>query len=200
MRRKELQVTNQFEAIAILELAQVGQLGLTREDGWPRVAPLNFVFHDGRIYFHGAVEGEKYDILKKSPKAAFSVDIPYSLIPSYWFSPSRACPATQLFKSVHIRGIAEMVEDLAEKAVALAMIMKKYQPEGKHDPVDPDSPAYQGHLKKTAAYRIRIEEMVVKEKFGQNLSAAAREELAQKLDTRGLPLDRRTAEEIRKTL
>lgn len=200
MRRTELEVTNRLEAITILELAHVGHLGLVREDGWPRVVPLNFAFHDGRIYFHGAAEGEKYGILKKSPKVAFSADLPYSLIPSYWFSPNRACPATQLFKSVHIRGIAEVVEDPGEKAGALTEIMKKYQPEGKHDPIDPYGPAYQGHLEKTAAFRIRIEEMTVKGKFGQNLSAASREELARKLDARGLPLDRRTAGEIRKTL
>lgn len=200
MRRKELEVTNRREALAILEQAQVGQLGLVREDGWPRVAPVNFVFHDERIYFHGAAEGEKYGILKKNPKAAFSADVPCSLIPSYWFSATRACPATQLFKSVHIRGIAEVVADAKEKAAALDLIMKKYQPEGKHDPIEPDSPTYRGHLEKTAVFRIRIEEMTVKGKFGQNLSADAREELARKLDARGLPLDLLTAAEIRKTL
>ncbi len=200
MRRSELLVTNRLEAITILEQAHVGHLGLVRDDGWPRVAPLNFVFHDGRIYFHGAADGEKYGILKQGPKVAFSADIPYSMIPSYWFSSTLACPATQLFKSVHIRGIAEVVADVKEKAGALAMIMKKYQPEGKHDPIDPRDPAYSGHLEKTAVFRIRIEEMVVKEKFGQNLSAASREELAQKLDKRGLPIDRRSALEIKKTL
>ena len=200
MRRNEFHVANRLEAITILELAHVGYLGFVREDGWPRVVPLNFVFHDGRIYFHGAAEGEKYDILKKSPKVAFSANVPYSLIPSYWFSSTMACPATQLFKSVHIRGIAEVVEDLDEKARALTAIMKKYQPDGKHDPIDPRNADYQGHLQKTAAFRIRIEEMAIKEKFGQNLSAASREELAQKLDKRGFPIDRRTAEEIRKTL
>ncbi len=111
-----------------------------------------------------------------------------------------ACFATQLYKSVHIRGIGEVVEDLSEKAGALDKIMQKYQPDGKYDAINPNNPAYQGHLKMTAMFRIVIEEMMIKEKFGQNLSTVLREELAQKLDARGLPLDRRTAEEIRKTL
>lgn len=200
MRRTEFRVTNRPEAIAIMEKADVGYLGLMREDGWPRVAPVNFVFHNERIYFHGAAEGEKFDILKKSPKAAFSADVPFSLIPSHWRSASMACFASQMYKSVHIRGIGGVVEDIFEKAEALDKIMQKYQPEGKYDPIDPANPAYQGHLKMTATFRIVIEEMAVKVKFSQHLSAATREELARKLDERGLPIDLLTAKEIRKTL
>lgn len=200
MRRDELRGTDRLEAVSIMERAHVGYLGLVREDGWPRVVPLNFVFHDGRIYFHGAGEGEKYDILKKRPKVAFSADVPYSLIPSHWRSSSMACFATQMYKSVHIRGIGEVVEDFSEKADALDKIMQKYQPEAKYDPIDPANAAYQGHLKMTAAFRVVIEEMEIKLKFSQNLPAATREELARKLEERGLPIDLQTAVEIRKTI
>ena len=34
--------------------------------GYPMIKPLNFAYHDGRIYFHTAQEGEKIDDIRDS--------------------------------------------------------------------------------------------------------------------------------------
>ena len=54
----------------------IGHLGLMDAKEYPRIVPLNFVAIDWDIYFHGSLEGEKYQLLKNKPKATFSVDFP----------------------------------------------------------------------------------------------------------------------------
>ncbi len=200
MRRKVFEVTEAGRAEAVLAAAAVGNLAFVRGDGELRVAPLNFVFFEGAIFVHGATAGEKFEALKEGPKVAFSADLPYSFIPSYWSSPTMACPASQYFRSVHIRGRAEIVDDPVLMARALTALMEKYQPEGKYDAIEHAHSAYADELRATALIRIAIEEMTMKEKLGQNLSPERRQALIDKLEERGQPVDLATASEIRKML
>jgi len=96
----------------------IGQLGVVDEMDYPRIIPVNFTEFDGNIFFHGAQEGEKYNLYLKKPKVTFSVYKPYSYIPSYYMS-EQACTATIFFKSVHIRGKGLMNDNLEEKKLLL---------------------------------------------------------------------------------
>ncbi|MBI5179446.1 MAG: pyridoxamine 5'-phosphate oxidase family protein [Nitrospinae bacterium] len=185
----------------VLSTAPVGQVGIVDAQGYPRVAPLNFVWHGGKVYFHGAMAGEKFSYFKNAEcKVAFSADLPYSSIPSYWIAEKYACPATIFFKSVHIKGKGSVVEDAREKAEALQKLMEKYQPEGGFAPITPDDPLYQKPLAETAVFRIDPEQTEVKSKFAQNRPAEVRRALIAKLEERDRGMDRATADEIRKTL
>ena len=57
----------------ILRTAARGTLSLTGDDGYPYGIPMNFIFEDGRIYFHCAGEGHKIDAIDASDKACFTV-------------------------------------------------------------------------------------------------------------------------------
>lgn len=200
MRRADFQISNPEALTWIMSHGKIGHLGIIDAEGYPRIVPLNFVWLDGAVYFHGALDGEKFEIFKTNPKVTFSVDIPYSLIPSYWTSKDYACPASIYYKSAHIRGAGTFVEDIAEKAKALQTMMEKDQPEGGYKPITVDEPLYQGPLKKTAIFKIVPLQVDVKVKFGQNLNPTARQNLIAKLEERNEGMDRETAEEIRKTL
>ena len=182
----------------LLAEAAHGYLGAVRPDGWPVVVPLNFVYADGRVYFHGAAEGEKMESLVADDRVTFTVADGFSIVPSYFRDPRLACPATQYYKCVMIRGRARVVEDAAEKAAALQAMMEKLQPEGGHEPITVDNPIYRKSLRSTAVVAIEVEEMTGKFKFGQNLPRSAREVVAERLEARGCPIDHATVEAMRR--
>ncbi|MHA2251683.1 MAG: pyridoxamine 5'-phosphate oxidase family protein [Candidatus Kariarchaeaceae archaeon] len=200
MRRNELASENKKDYEFIMQEAKVGHLGLLDENGFPRIIPLNFAAHGYYVYFHGALEGEKYDLLLKNPRAAFSVDIPYSFIPSYWQTKNYACPASHFFKSVHIRGKAGLVEDIQEKAFALQIIMEKYQPEGNYQKITQDGAIYKKALQEVSVFFVKTEEITVKIKFGQNENPELQQKIIEELEKRNMGRDHETANEMRKYL
>lgn len=182
----------------LLATAEHGYMGVLTPDGWPSVVPLNFVYADGRIYFHGAGEGEKMASVAENARVTFTVAEGFSILPSYFQDPERACPATQYFKCVMVRGRARTVEDAAEKARALQALMEKLQPEGGHEPITAESPLYRKSVRTTAVVAIEVERMTGKFKFGQNLPKDKRERVAERLEERGCPIDHATAGAMRR--
>ncbi|MGI6203963.1 MAG: pyridoxamine 5'-phosphate oxidase family protein [Anaerovoracaceae bacterium] len=57
----------------VLENEPRGVLSVHGEDGYPYGLPINFVYDDGKIYFHSANSGHKIDALKKDPRVSFCV-------------------------------------------------------------------------------------------------------------------------------
>ncbi|MBN1211554.1 MAG: pyridoxamine 5'-phosphate oxidase family protein [candidate division Zixibacteria bacterium] len=200
MRRNEFYTGDDNTIREILDAAVVGYLGVLTPDGYPRVVPLNFVRIDEIVYIHGANEGEKYESLKASGKVTFHVNIPLSVIPSYWISVKSAGGATQFYKSVQIKGRAFFIEDLGEKAAVLQKLMDKYQPEGGFKEIKPDDKMYTNLLNNTAVIGINAEKVTAKVKIGQQYPEERRRALIEKLEERGRAIDHATAEEIRKTL
>ena len=72
MRRKKQELTEK-QCLDILRRAKTATLALSGDDGYPYSVPMNFVYEDGKIYFHGAKEGHKMDCLKQCDKASFCV-------------------------------------------------------------------------------------------------------------------------------
>jgi hypothetical protein len=200
MRRSEYESHDPADFAHVTATATVGYLGLVTADGYPRVVPLNFVAVADRIYFHGAVKGEKYDVLKTGPKVTFSATLPYSYIPSYWISPKNACGGTMLYKSVLIKGQATLVDDSREKVMALRRLTEKYQPEGGHEPISPKRDAYKSVLKRTAVFRIDPDQIDVRVNVRQNKSVRYRRRLIARLEERGEQLDLATAEVLKNML
>ncbi|WP_282941083.1 pyridoxamine 5'-phosphate oxidase family protein [Paenibacillus sp. RC67] len=192
MRRSEFEVMDAEETKQFLQEESYGFLGTIGEDGWPELTPLNFVYHEGCIYFHGSKIGQKMRNIKRLDRVTFAVAKEYSIIPSYILDPKLACPATAYFKSVLIKGTAEIVEDAADKADALQAFMRKLQPEGGYEAIDPADPDYAPQLKGTGVVRIRISEMSSKYKFGQNLKEPRFNLVIDGLQQRGSTVDAET--------
>ena len=82
MRRKKQKLTEK-QCIDILKRAKTATLALHGDDGYPYSVPVNFVYEDGKIYFHGAKEGHKIDAIKNNPKISihcFSVNFCFFLL------------------------------------------------------------------------------------------------------------------------
>jgi len=190
MRRSELECDDPAEVEAVLAAGEVGYLGIVDAAGYPRVVPLNFVFVDGRVYFHGALQGEKFTLFESQPKVTFAVATPHTVVPSHWSGSDSACPAAALFKSVHIRGGGSIVSDPSEKATALQRLMEKYQSKGGFKPITPDDKLYRTALDNTGVFRIDPVRIDVKIKLGQALSATQRQDLIARLEARNHGQDR----------
>lgn len=199
MRRTELESADRELFRELADSCEVGYLALVTAAGYPRSIALNFAAVAETIYFHGALAGEKFDLIAASPRAGFSIVQPYSFIPSHWSAPRYACPATHFFKSVEIKGICAAVDDPAEKARGLGALMDKHQPEGGFEPIDPALPHYAKALENVGVFRVTPDSWTGKIKFGQNEPEKLRRIFVEKLRERGGPMDEATAREIELT-
>ena len=142
MRRKKCEVTDSVEIERILGLARIGRLATMGSDGYPYITPVNFVYHNGNVYFHSAPSGEKLDNLKTNPNVCFEVDIPLAYLDSGFDPDSGVCRLHQLFHCVIIRGRASIVEDDHLKAQCLNALVGKHEQRVDHDPVIPELPGF----------------------------------------------------------
>jgi len=72
MRRADRQL-EQNETIKILQKNKYGVLSTIGPDGFPYGVPITYIYEDGKIYFHSALEGHKLDNIEFSKKASFCV-------------------------------------------------------------------------------------------------------------------------------
>ncbi len=156
MRQAKKEIQDRAIIIGLLQTCHVGRLGTIGKDGYPLVKPLNFSFHDGKIYFHSAREGEKIDDIKRDNRICFEVDLPIALVKSRGIP----CKAEYLYRSVIVKGRAHIVDDPTERHAALRLLMEKYQPEGGYGEFPEDKKTVTGIV------RIDIEKMTGKEDLG----------------------------------
>lgn len=126
MRRTDREVTEFNDIVAIMEKCDVCRLALNN-DGYPYILPLNFGMEvrDNTItlYFHGAMEGTKYDLIQKDNRASFEMDCEHLLVME-----EEHGNCTMNYESVIGQGHIEMISD-DEKFEALCVLMKHYHQE-----------------------------------------------------------------------
>lgn len=188
MRRAEFEVNDPQQIEALLEECEYGTLSLMDEQV-PYGVPLNFVWYEKSLCFHGSKEGRKMELIAKNPRASFSVVKPLSLIPSYFSNTRSASPATQFFISAHIVGRVEIVSNADLKCLMLTALMQKLQPEGGYDAIEASNPIYTKMIEQTGLLRLVPESISLKLKVGQNLSEERKKNLIEKLRERGNKLD-----------
>ena len=118
MRRKRQQLT-QEESIAILQKATAGTLALLGDDGYPYAVPISYVYNEGKIYFHSALNGHKVDAIRKYDKASFCVIEQDDVQPEKY---------TTFFRSVIAFGRIHIIEDEKEKLQIVRMLGNRYNP------------------------------------------------------------------------
>ncbi len=196
MRRTEF--TSPWEGSVRSALADesFGLLGIEGENGYNRPIPLHFVLQkDDSVVFHGARDGEKFRFSQRTDTpATFTIFKALSLIPSYWTSTKYACPATSFYLSAYATGNLCIINGGKEKATVLQALMEKYQPEGGYEPIRYENPMYVKPLRETAVFRFTPHSWQLKCKAGQNMNASARRSVIRHLEDRNTPLDRETAE------
>jgi len=166
MRRVEFNVTDKNELTKLLGEMSYGTLCFNDEP-FPYMTPVNFIYYENSICFHGAMSGRKYELSLKNKRGSFSVVEERAFLPSY-FTSELACSATQFFASAFLEGELSLVEDSLKKAQLLDILMKKYQPEGKYLDIEQNLEKYLSMLSKTAVFELQISSWSLKIKAGQN--------------------------------
>lgn len=147
-RMKHYQLTPE-QIDTLLKKADVGRFGTVREDGYPYVIAMHFVYYNGNIYTHGLPKGLKIDNVKSNPKACFEVDEILGLLTE---GIQMACDTEAVYNSVVLTGTAQLLDDLAYKREVLDKLVEKYTPQfsGKELP--------ENMVKGTAVIEIQVKE------------------------------------------
>lgn len=120
MRRKDKEILAKEEMEQVIKESLVCRLALCTEDQ-PYIVPLCFGYTDGLLYFHGAPEGQKINMLRENPNVCFEFDVDVEVVPA-----ETACEWRMRYRSVIGVGTAAFVEELKEKEKALDAILSQY--------------------------------------------------------------------------
>lgn len=126
MRRKDREITEFDEIVKVMKKCDVCRVALN-DDGYPYIVPLNFGMkaEGGQItlYFHGAGEGRKYELIEKDNRASFEMDCSHKLI-----ADREGCRCTMGYESVVGKGRIKILPE-KEKLEALNALMGQYHEE-----------------------------------------------------------------------
>ena len=126
MRRKDREVTDFDEIIAIIKKCDVCRLVLNDGD-FPYIVPLNFGLDvqgdQVYFYFHCASEGTKLDVIAKDNRATFEMDCGHALVLH-----EERMYCTMAYESVIGHGTIEIVPE-EEKLAGLKILMRQYHAE-----------------------------------------------------------------------
>ena len=156
MRRPEREIKDHETIKALLDQAPVGRIATINRKGYPVIKPLNYIYRDGKIYFHSSKKGEKINDIRRGSPVSFEVDQPIA----YVSAKGPACKASYYYRSILIKGRAGFVRSGKKKLEILGKLMEKYQPEGGYAGVAEEI------LQKTAVIEISIDEITGKENLG----------------------------------
>ena len=186
----KLEIKSKEKIIEFLSSESTGRIASIDKNGFPQIIPMNFVFINDVIYMHSHIRGEKLENIKRDNKVGFEVDRSLEFLPSYFFDPNDASLADTLYISVVMKGICLIVEGNEEKALALNGLMKKYQPEGGYEPIEPEMDV----LNEVAVIKVIPNTMRGKYKIGQNLKHHEKIQLAEKIFERNSKTAKNTLE------
>ncbi|MDR1479397.1 MAG: pyridoxamine 5'-phosphate oxidase family protein [Planctomycetaceae bacterium] len=154
MRRKEKEIVNVNEKIAIIESCKVCRLALL--DGvQPYIIPLNYGYSFENnvltLYFHSASVGKKLEIIRKNNRACFEIDDNGQLIPA-----AQSCRYGYKFQSVIGTGKIIFLDTTEEKITALTKLMQHQT--GQNKPITFD----QTTLNQITVYKMIVEQFTGK--------------------------------------
>ena len=122
MRRHRQQLSRE-ECERILGRCTSGVLALTGDGGYPYAVPLSYVYADGAIIFHSAVQGHKVDAINRDGRCSFCVIEQDAIKPAEF---------TTYFRSVIVFGHIQILENADEKVQALRLLGRRYSPGDEH--------------------------------------------------------------------
>ena len=122
MRRKDREITDITVIMRVIDRCKVCRLGLSARN-MPYVVPLNYgyTFKAGRLtlFFHGAAEGRKIDMIRENPRACFEIDDHIGVVKA-----GTICAYGYAFKSVIGFGDIVILEDPDERRGGLRHFLR----------------------------------------------------------------------------
>lgn len=160
IRYKQRICTDEDKIEQFLAGSRTGVIGIAGDE-YPYSVPVNYVWLDGAVYFHGMGSGKKNELLKEHKKVSFTVYQEAGTVKD-----PVPCHADTSYMSVMLFGIAEKLEDYRESARVLQAIVEKFMPGFYQSKI---SPSLAEHYRsshdnrKVAVYKITPVERTAKE-------------------------------------
>ena len=156
MRRSDREVKEFKDIVAIMEQCDVCRIALNH-NGYPYIVPLNFGMKvEGakiELYFHGAMEGTKYDLMEADNRAGFEMDCEHRLVTEL-----ERGNCTMEYASVIGQGHMEILPE-DEKYEALCILMKHYHQE--------EFPFNKAVMPQTKVFKLVVEQVTGKRRKKQ---------------------------------
>jgi uncharacterized protein len=105
-----------------LEQQRIGILGMAGEE-FPYAVPVNYLWHDGSIFFHSMGSGRKIELLRSAPAVCFTVFREHGTVTA-----QMPCHADTAYDSVMVFGRAQQITDSAKAAKTLQLLVDKLLP------------------------------------------------------------------------
>ena len=144
MRRHKQELSKE-ECVDILTNEPRGVLALLGDYDYPYALPMSHVYVNGRIYFHGAMEGHKNDAVERCDKVSYCVMDEGVKNTDGW---------SYIFRSVIVFGKIRTLTDKSEKIDKLTHLGDKFFPS--HDDTVNEISRL---LDRTEVFEITIEHM-----------------------------------------
>lgn len=159
MRRQDREIKERAELIRIMEQCDVCRLAFQNGD-YPYILPLNFgIRADAEkitLFFHGANQGTKYELIRKDNRASFEMDCSHRLV-----TDEEHGNCTMEYESVIGRGKVEILPE-EEKEEALRILMGHYHKE--------DFAYNHEVVPQTVVMKLTVEEMTGKRRLKKKIS------------------------------
>jgi len=120
MRRKDKEITDIKEIEEIIKKADCCRIALV-DNYEPYIVPVNFGYERNTLYFHGALEGRKVELIRKNNRVCFEMDTDAEVVKA-----ETICGWTMKYRSVIGVGRAHILEKDEEKLHGLRLIRRHY--------------------------------------------------------------------------
>ena len=152
-----------------------------------------FVFHFNR-------SDEQFKSMKANGCVKIVFDEILAVIPSYWVEEKYAGAATTYYRYAEFECSVQCIEEPREMVAKFEALMKHYQPEGKYEKLEADSPIYEKSFKMLGIAECTVTGKRTKWKLGQNRPVETRRRIIEQLRARGKGNDVRAAEQVARFL
>lgn len=156
MRRKDREITDFEEMLKIMQRCDVCRVAWNDPSGYPYILPLNFGIRveeeKVKLYFHGATEGRKYELMQADPRVSFEMDGEHALEPAL---DGNACRCAMNYESIVGYGTISILPDEYKKE-ALDCLMEHYHGTGTSFRYDENA------MKHTQVYCLEVAQMTAK--------------------------------------
>ena len=126
-----------------------GRLATCDAAGQPYITPLNYLYREGKLYFHSKLAGRKLDNLAENSRVCFEV----SKVEKLTVTNDRPCACSTRYTSVLAFGVARVIPDGVEKTALLNLLVARYAA-GK-----PFQSVEESHAADCAVVEIRLDEI-----------------------------------------
>jgi hypothetical protein len=137
------------DAYEFLATQADGRLATCNAAGQPYITPVNFLYLEGKIYFHSKLTGRKLDNIAENNRVCFEVSETVKLT----VTNDRPCACSTRYTSVLAFGVARVISDDAEKAALLNLLVARYAAGMPFQPVE------ESHAAECAVVEIHIDEI-----------------------------------------